>query len=114
MADPNMRNFYRRVGRIERMHEQGAGFEAAGTLGMSYYNSLKRSRRRMTWLMPVALVLATIVVMKATILVNIGPEAYAERVAGLEAGTLADRMGAYVLQADPITQWLATALDRLF
>ena len=36
MYDPNMRDFYRRVGRIERTHAQGGGFEAAGTLGMTY------------------------------------------------------------------------------
>ncbi len=107
MHDPNMRNFYNRLGRIERTHQMGGGFEADGTLGMTYYNSLKVQRRRMTWLGPVLLVLMTIVAIKSAVLARIGDDTYAQRIAVLSQGDTADRIGAWVLQADPLTQYLA-------
>jgi hypothetical protein len=112
MVDPNMRDFYGRVGRIQKTHENGGGFEAAGTLGMTYYNSLKVRRSRMTWLMPVVLVAATIIAIKAAVLANIGTETYAARIAALQAGDMADRIGAYVLVADPLTQFVAEQFRR--
>lgn len=112
MIDPNMRDFYGRVGRIERTYQMGGGFEAAGTLGMTYYNSLKVRRRRMTWLLPVVLVLGTIVAIKAAVLANIGQETYAERIAALSSGDMADRIGAYILQADPLTQYVAAQIEN--
>jgi hypothetical protein len=112
MVDPNMRDFYGRVGRIERTHQQGGGFEAAGTLGMTYYNSLKVKRRRMTWLMPVALVFCTIVAIKAAVLANIGADTYTARIAALSGGDMADKIGAYILQADPLTQYLAGQIEK--
>jgi hypothetical protein len=110
MLDPNMRDFYQRVGRIERIHQNGGGFEAVGTLGMSYYNSLNAPRRRGNWVMPATLVLATIIGIKAAVLANVGPTNYADRIAILENGDAADRIGAYVLQADPLTSLVASSL----
>lgn len=113
MADPNMSNFYQRVSRIERMHRNGLGFEAAGTLGMSYYNNLRRPRRRAHLVMPMMLVLSAIVGIKAAVLSNVGTESYAMRIALLENGDAADRIGAYVLQADPLTTTVAAMLRGL-
>lgn len=111
--DPNLRNFYGRLDRIEHIHEAGGGFEASGTLGMSYYNSIKRRRRPLGWLFPVVLVMASIVAVKSGVLARIGADAYAERVATLASGDTADQMGAYVLQADPLTIYVADLLRGL-
>jgi hypothetical protein len=112
MQDPNWRDFQGRVGRIVRTHERGAGFEAAGTLGMSHYTQQRTRRRRLTWAMPVALVLMTVVGIKAAVLTSIGDDAYGERIAALNAGGTADRIGAYILQADPLTRWAAGVIGN--
>lgn len=110
MHDPNLRDFHSRIGRIERTHANGGGFEAAGTLGMSYYNALKAPRRRYGWLMPMVLVAMTIVAIKAGILATIGDDAYTARLATLSQGDVADQIGAYVLQADPLTHYIASVV----
>jgi hypothetical protein len=112
MSDPNMRDFYGRVGRIEDMHRKGYGFEADGTLGMSHFRTRQKTRR-VGWLMPLALVLGTVVMIKAAVLANIGPEAYTDRVARLSSGSRADKIGAYVLQADPLTVQAASLFKRI-
>ncbi|MFN0115677.1 MAG: hypothetical protein ACKVPY_13465 [Paracoccaceae bacterium] len=111
MNDPNMRNFYGRLGRIEDIHRKGGGFEADGTLGMAYFRPEVR-RRRGGWLMPVVLVLAMIVLMKAVILAHLGAAAYDARAASLAQGSTSDRLGAYVLTADPLTLQVAALFGR--
>lgn len=113
MLDPNLRDFQGRVARIEKTHAAGGGFEADGTLGMYYYNSLKVERRRGTWIFPVALAFGTIIATKAAVLASIGASAYADRIAGLRAGGMVDVMGAWVLQADPVTVKLSALMHGM-
>lgn len=113
MIDPNMKNFYGRLDRIERTHAAGGGFEAVGTLGMSYYSAQRRRARRGAWIMPVAMVVATVVGLKAGMLATIGPDLYQDRVAMLSQGGLVDQAGAYVLEAGPITVWLSDQMRGL-
>lgn len=110
MVDRNMQDFYGRLGRIERTHEAGGGFEAEGTLGMSYYRARRRPARRFGLLGPLVLVAMTVLAIKAAVLATIGPESYEERLAALRAGTGAEQAGAWVLQADPMTVSLAERL----
>lgn len=110
MFDPNLRDFQGRIARIQKTHAAGGGFEADGTLGMYYYNSLKVQRRRGAWVFPVALVFATVLAMKAAVLATVGAESYAERIAALRSGGMVDVIGAWVLQADPVTVKLSTLL----
>ncbi|MCB2126938.1 MAG: hypothetical protein H6897_04670 [Rhodobacteraceae bacterium] len=110
MVDRNMQNFYGRLGRIERTHEAGGGFEADGTLGMSYYNSRRRPTRRFGLLGPLVLVAMTVIAIKAAVLATIGPERYEERLVALHAGSSVEQGGAWVLQADPLTVALAERL----
>lgn len=112
MNDPNLRNFRTRIGRIEETHSHGGGFEAEGTLGMAHFRPRTR-RRRLGLVGPLALVLVTMVLIKSAVLVNIGPEAYADRVARLSSGSQADRVGAYILQADPLTREIAALIEGL-
>lgn len=107
MADPQMKDFYGRLRRINKIHRAGGGFEASGTLGMSYYSGINRRRNHAKWLLPVALLLFTIVGIKAAVHANIGSFAYESRIAALRDGDSADRIGAYVLQADPLTLYVA-------
>ncbi len=107
MADPNLKNFNGRLRRIDAIHRAGGGFEASGTLGMSYYNNLRRRRSRGRWLASVVLLLVALVVIKAGVLASIGAASYDAHVETLRNGSTADRIGAYVLQADPLTLMLA-------
>jgi len=110
MVDPNLQNFHGRVGRIQRIHAAGGGFEAAGTLGMFYYNTLRKRRRKATWIAPVVLVMLTVLLIKAGVLAVIGQEFYDDRVAMLQQGNIVDQAGAYVLQAGQTTVWLSEAI----
>ncbi len=103
MVDRNLQNFYGRLGRIDKIHKAGGGFEAEGALGMSYYNARRRPVRRRGFLAPLVLVLMTIVLIKASVHAAIGAEQYEDRIAVLRDGGMADRAGAYILQADPLT-----------
>lgn len=51
---------------------------------------------------------------KAFMLSAIGPEGYGERVALLQAGTPVEQAGAWAMQADPLTQFMAETLGPVF
>jgi hypothetical protein len=113
MLDPNRSSFKGRLGRIERTHDAGGGFEADGALGMSYYNSHRRRIRRPRALG--ILIVAAIVLfgLKAGMHVAIGADAYNYKVAALQAGTDVDRVGAWLLRADPVTLAIAGQIRRV-
>lgn len=114
MVDRNLQNFYGRLGRIEDIHRAGGGFEADGTLGMSFYNSRRHPRRRRFGaLAPLALVAMSVLGLKAVVHATIGSELYDARVAELRAGDGVHRAGAYVLQADPLTVAIADKIGSL-
>ena len=114
MVDRNLQNFYGRIGRIEDIHRAGGGFEAEGTLGMSYYNARRRRpRRRIGLLGPLAVVAMCVVGVKAVVHATIGAELYEERLADLRGGEGIARAGAYVLEADPVTLAIADRLRNL-
>ncbi|MFP4273656.1 MAG: hypothetical protein ACLFRU_01410 [Paracoccaceae bacterium] len=51
---------------------------------------------------------------KAVVLANLGPQIYADRVDQLAAGTVVEKAGAWLMQADPATMWIALQLWPLF
>lgn len=112
MADPNLRDFYGRLDRIEKAHQRGYGFEAAGTLGRSHYG---RGRRPGVGVVAPAVFVATaVILLKALIHHGIGAGVYDARVADLWQGqTALERIGAAVMQADPATLWLSDLIARL-
>ena len=104
MVDRNLQNFYGRLGRIDSIHQAGGGFEAEGTLGMSFYNARRRRQtRRVGILGPLAVVAMSVVALKSTVHATIGADLYEKRVVALGEGTAVEKAGAYVLQADPLT-----------
>lgn len=105
MSDPNMADFYDRVRRYEKMRAKGYAHEAAGALGRSFY--VRPARRRRSVLMPVVFALACGLLLKAAIYYNVGADAYQARLAQLQAGQGFDRLGAWLMQADPLTEYLA-------
>jgi hypothetical protein len=105
MSDQNLVDFYGRVARIERARAEGRGFEADGTLGRSHF--LRPTHRRRPVLRVVIFALVCLFGLKGAILFTIGPESYGARLARLESGQQIDRLAAWLMQADPVTVWVA-------
>ncbi|PYF09357.1 hypothetical protein C8J30_109103 [Rhodobacter viridis] len=106
-------DFERRLARIDRIHAAGGAFEATGALGRAYFDSHRpKGRRRFPW-RAVAMVLLGMLLFKAAILAQIGPETYAHRVETLAAGTTVERVGSWVLRADAPTQFIAAQLHAI-
>lgn len=110
MYDPNLQDFYRRIDRVENARTNGYGFEAVGTLGRSAYR--QRPRRRWSILKPVFMVCLIMLALKGVIHNSIGAATYDQRVAALTAGTGIDRLGAFLMTADPVTLWISDQIRR--
>lgn len=111
MADPNLVDFYGRIARLERARAKGYGFEAPGTLGRSYYYQKPRKRRSLV--LPMIFVAFCVFGLKGAIYQSVGAKSYDERVAGLQAGQGFDRLGGWLMQADPVTVLIADQITRL-
>ncbi|TGD44102.1 hypothetical protein EEB11_05185 [Pseudotabrizicola sediminis] len=116
MSDPGIAEFKTRIARIHKAHATGYGFEAEGALGRSFYTrSHPRYRRRVRMHVPVLrpLLIAVFVgtLMKAAFLYQLGSVAYADRVADLMAGQGVDRIGGWLMQADPVTTAIARQIS---
>lgn len=109
MADPNLVDFYSRVARFEKARHAGYGFDSHGTLGRSAFT--RTSRRRRSLLPMVALVLCAGFLLKGTIYRSVGPVAYNERVERMASGQGFDRLGGWLMQADPVTLYLSEKIE---
>lgn len=108
MADQNLSEFYARVARVEKARAKGYGFEAEGTLGRSFYN--RRRSRRPALFGPLMIVLACGIGLKAAMYYQVGEKAYQDRVHRLMESDGFERLGGYLMQADPVTRYLS---DRI-
>jgi hypothetical protein len=70
----------------------------------------RRASRRGFPLKGIVLMVLGLFCFKALILASLGPDGYGERVAKLQEGTVVERGGAWVMQADPATQVLANLM----
>ncbi len=108
--DANLEDFHRRVARVEAARARGFGFEADGTIGRSYY--ARPAQKRFPLIKAMALVVISVIGLKATIHAHIGPVLYDQRVADLQAGEGFDRLGGLLMVADPATlrlsEWIVT------
>lgn len=103
-------DFNSRIARIEDAHAKGHGFEASGALGRSFYtrSDLRyRRRHRLPVLRPILLALVLGTLAKGFLLHHLGSEDYNARVASLMAAQGFDRLGGWLMQADPATTALA-------
>lgn len=111
MSDPSIAEFNSRIARIEKARTKGFGFEAEGTLGRSFYQrGQRRSGLRVPLVRPIVLLLVFGTLLKAVFLQQLGTDAYDARVAGLLQGQGFDRIGGWLMQADPVTRAAATQL----
>ncbi|MEZ5911485.1 MAG: hypothetical protein R3D84_03995 [Paracoccaceae bacterium] len=113
MADPNLEDFHGRLRRIEAIQRRGGGFEAAGTLGRSFFGKQHKVRARNGIWRPLLLVALSVVFLKGVIHNQIGADHYNLRVAELAQGSSVDRLGAFVMKADPATLWVSAKVRDL-
>jgi hypothetical protein len=111
MSDPNLEDFYNRVGRIEQAHAMGLGFEAEGTLGRSYYRRLP-VRRRPVFRIGIFLLCACFG-MKGAIHYHLGPQAYEARVAEIEKRGGLETVQAFLMRPDPVTVLISDGIGLL-
>lgn len=110
MSDPSIAEFNSRIARIQQARGHGLGFEAPGTLGRSFYthgNPRYRRKRRLPVVRPLLVTLFLGTMLKAMFLFQLGPEAYEARVEVLMQGEGFDRIGGWLMQADPVTVTVA-------
>ena len=112
MSDPSIAEFNTRIARIQQARSKGYGFEAEGTLGRSFYTQGERRNRKsnLPVLRPIVVALILGTAMKALFLHHLGADNYEARVAGLMAGEGIDRIGGWLMQADPVTEAAAYQL----
>lgn len=111
MFDPNIQDFYERVGRLKTAHAQGYGFEATGVLGRSHFRRPLR-KNRLKLVMPVVVLLSAGFALKGVIHYFVGASSYDSRVASLQQGKGFDKLGAALMAPDRVTLWVSDTLRR--
>lgn len=109
-VDPKIKEFNGRIARIHKARAKGYGFEAAGTLGRSFYT--RPRRRNLSLMKPLLVTLMVAVTAKALIHWNLGPDTYQARVDSLQQGEGFDRLGGWLMAADPMTLAISGFLTR--
>lgn len=110
MTDANLDEFYGRVARIQKARAKGYGFEAAGSLGRSYY--YRPSPKRHSFLLSTILVLVCVFGMKAAVHHQVGDEVYEARVERLMDGKGFERLGGLLMAADPVTVFVSDKMNE--
>ncbi len=113
VSQQQFKQFDQRLKRIRQIHRKGGAFEAAGTLGRSFYTRRARRGQRGV-LRPALAIVAALVVFKAIAAASMPAGDYAARVDALSQSGLAGRAGAFVMAPDPISLALGGWLAPLF
>jgi len=115
MANANHANFSARLREIDQRHQR----LASGYVRLEERDGLLvpveavKLRRGMP-LRGVSLILGMFLVFKGFLLAYLGPVTYANRVGELTGGTLVEKLGGWIMQADPVTHWIASQFSLLF
>jgi hypothetical protein len=110
MADPNLQDFYGRIARIQKARAMGYGFEADGTLGRSYY--YRPAKRRRSIAGPLMIVLMCGFGLKGVLHHKVGGDLYQARVDSMMHRDGFERLGGYLMQADPVTLFVSQQLNE--
>lgn len=106
-------SFDKRLSKIDRKNRK----LARGYKTRVEANGLIRARPTRSFHFPLRgalLLVAGFFLFKAFMLASVGPGAYIDRLALLESGTIVESAGSWVLQIDPLTQYLASQMGPVF
>ena len=113
MADAKQLQFGQRIRRIDRTNRS----LAHGYVTTVSHDGLviARPRRKSAHFSFRGLFLGLLILLafKGFLFAKIGPESYQDRVTLLQGGTAVEKVGAYVMKADPVTVWLAEQMGAL-
>ena len=112
MGDPKLRDFYGRITRIEQARSKGHGFEAPGTPGLSHHPRRAAARRRPI-LGPVFIAVVMALGLKGAIHCAVGAAPYDHRVDSLLQGKGLDRLGGWLMRADPASLWVSGVIRKM-
>lgn len=107
MVDRNLEDFQDRLGKIDRIHRAGGGFEAEGTLGMSHETARRKRRRLPRWPATLLVLVTVLFALKIGLIATIGEDAYQARLVEMRRGAALDRAGAVLLGTDPLSSAVA-------
>jgi len=113
MPDASQIQFEKRVRRIRKSHAR----LARGYVTSINHDGLIIARpRRAGFVFPFrGLFFACLVLLafKGFVMASLGAETYEDRVSRLAAGNAVERAGAFVMAADPITNWVSAQFAKL-
>lgn len=105
--DRHQQEFDTRIRRIDRKHRKLAGGFVTAVSHDGLLIAKPRRRRLRVPFAGLALVAVGIVALKGIVHSQLGPTVYEARVAALAEGSQVERVGAWVMQADPLTLWVS-------
>ena len=105
--------FRKRLRRLVRRHEAlSHGYETRIRGDGLLIVTPKRQSRGVS-LTAIVTFVGLFLVMKAVLVAQIGLQGYEDRVLMLQSGTFAERIGAMIMQVDPVTAYLADLIRSL-
>ncbi|MGZ9811247.1 hypothetical protein ACXN5S_12365 [Pseudoroseicyclus sp. H15] len=113
MTTASFNEFQTRLKRIKKTHLRLADGAQLHMDKSGLVTAQPRTRLVFPWRVVLHLVVGALL-LKAALLAGLGPAAYAETLQSLATGTTPERVGAFIMQADPVTELLAAGLGKIF
>lgn len=107
------RDFGARLKRIDRRHRKLSDGYVTSVNHDGLIIAVPRRRRIRVPFAGIALLAVGVLALKGIFYAQLGPEVYEARLAALAQGSQVERMGAWVMQPDPITLWIAAQAGAL-
>ena len=113
MAYQHLEDFGRRLDRINKRHGKMAnGYVTVMNADGLLVNRAQRRGFRFPWRF-VALLAVSFIVIKAILIAGLGASEYQARAVSLQAGTTVEQFGAWAMQPDPVTNWVAAQIRAI-
>lgn len=110
----NFAEFDRRVRKLDRKHNaMSQGFVTRMRKDGLIVVQPKRKGFRFP-VKQVVFLLAAVILFKAFLLANLGPDVYNIRLAKMQDGTIVEQVGAAFMQIDPASEYLASQIGPVF
>jgi hypothetical protein len=112
MAD-TMLDFDRRVRDIEKKHQKPATGGIRRVMDASGLMTVEARRQIRLPIGPMIVGVLAFFVFKAFLLHNLGPDGYADRILELKRGTIIEQTGGFLMDVDPVSQFIAQKFSGL-